>query len=279
MPHSNKITRRCLVKSSVFGALGVGIPNLLFAGQPFRKDDIPAANQLRYPAIAEPIVEEVVGVSHFSLDRLKELVNPRPELARATWDWGFGDWETALGAASHTGRRDIAKYLLSKGARPDIFTFAMLGAFDAVKAMIDSNPGIQSIAGPHGISLLQHVRNGIDANGSSGDAQKLVAYLEGLGDADSRSYLPVADADKQAFLGNYKYGDGERQGFSVRMNMRKLLSFGKLGQSGGALYRIGDNKFTYNGAPSVVIGFQSDGSRIVSLTVTEPGLVIKAVKV
>jgi hypothetical protein len=35
------------------------------------------------------------------------------QLARAAWDWGFGDWETALGAASHMGSRPI---------RPDQFT-------------------------------------------------------------------------------------------------------------------------------------------------------------
>ena len=88
----------------------------------------------RYPSVDDKIVAEVVGVSHFNLERVKELVTHRPELARATWDWAFGDWETALGAASHVGRRDIAEFLMEHGARPDIFTYAMLGAFDAVKA-------------------------------------------------------------------------------------------------------------------------------------------------
>ncbi|MEZ6092632.1 MAG: hypothetical protein R3C03_00115 [Pirellulaceae bacterium] len=44
-----------------------------------------------YPAISPDVVLEVVGVSHFNLYCLKELVEPRPELAKAAWDWGFGD--------------------------------------------------------------------------------------------------------------------------------------------------------------------------------------------
>ena len=55
----------------------------------------------RYPSIYDSVVLEMVSVSHFNLNRVKELVSKRPELARATWDWAFGDWETALGAASH----------------------------------------------------------------------------------------------------------------------------------------------------------------------------------
>ena len=144
----------------------VSIPNIVFS----RTIATKKAEQLtdaysRYPSIDDSIVAEVVGVSHFNLPRLKELVDKRPELARATWDWAFGDWETAIGAASHVARRDIAMYLMSKGARPDIFTFAMLGAFDAVKNMIASQPGIQTIKGPHGISLLQHAKNGLAADG------------------------------------------------------------------------------------------------------------------
>ena len=35
----------------------------------------------------------------------------------------------------------------------------------------------------------------------------------------------------------------------------KLLSLGPIGGFGGALYKIGENRFTYNGAPSVIITF------------------------
>ncbi len=80
------------------------------------------------------LVKETVAVSHGNLPRVRELVEASPALAKATWDWGFGDWETALGAASHTGRREIAELLIAHGARPDIFTFAMFGQLDVVIA-------------------------------------------------------------------------------------------------------------------------------------------------
>ncbi len=52
-----------------------------------------------YPTQDPDLVREVVGKAHVNYDRVRELVTPRPALAKATWDWGFGDWESALGAA------------------------------------------------------------------------------------------------------------------------------------------------------------------------------------
>ena len=258
--------------------LAVPIPSVLFAKSTAVPGQTGADTDCnRYPAIADTITEEVVGLAHFDLDKLKKLVDARPELARATWDWGFGDWETAIGAAAHTGRRDITAYLLSKGARPDIFTFAMLGNYEAVKAMIESNPGIQSIAGPHGISLLQHVKNGME-EGNTAESNKLLAYLEQLGNADGPIYMELQEADKAKYLGDYSYGPGDKYGFSIKLNRRKLLSLGRLGKNGGALYKLGENKFTYNGAPSVTISFAVDNGKVLSLTVSEPNLTITAKK-
>jgi hypothetical protein len=227
-----------VVKSSVFGLLAASIPNVLFAKTfyAFTDQQIPPGNAARYPAIDEAVVAEVVGVSHFDLDRLQVLVNARPELARATWDWGFGDWETAIGAASHVGRKDIVAYLLTKGARPDIFTFSMLGHYSAVKSMIESTPGVQRIAGPHGISLLQHAKTGLSSDKNSGcRCKKTGDYLESLGDADSTVYPAMDEKENAKYVGDYKYGTGEKEGFSVKVNMRKLITLGKLGKNGGAL--------------------------------------------
>lgn len=69
-----------------------------------------------FPRQNEEAVVETVTVAHFNYDRVKELVSARPALAKACWDWGYGDWESALGAASHTGRRDIAELLIEHGA-------------------------------------------------------------------------------------------------------------------------------------------------------------------
>ena len=113
-----------------------------------------------FPTHDPDLVREVVGVSHGNIARLKELVDRQPALARASWDWGFGDWESALGAASHVGNREIAEYLLSKGARPSIFSATMLGQLDVVKAFVSAQPGVQKTWGPHGITLLSHASAG-----------------------------------------------------------------------------------------------------------------------
>ena len=81
-------------------------------------------------------VRSVVGASHSNLERVRELVLEQPALAKANWDWGFGDWESALGAASHTGRREIAEFLIAHGARPNLFSAAMLGEVDVVRAHV-----------------------------------------------------------------------------------------------------------------------------------------------
>ena len=279
MENQNAFSRRVLIKSSVLGLLILPIHNVIRAKNIFNINES-NTNDLkepkRYPAIIEEITSEVVGVSHFNLDRLKELVNKRPELARATWDWGFGDWETAIGAASHVGRKDIVQYLLSKGARPDIFTFAMLGAYETDKSMIEFMPGLQKTLGPHGISLLQHVKNG---NSKSKKSIRLIDYLNKLGDADGQEYQVMNETEKQKYAGDYKYGEGEFDGFTVKVNSQKRLLFGKLGMFGGSLLKIGNHTFTYNGAPSVEISFQLENEKIISLTVKEPELILIAKKI
>lgn len=286
MENTSRLSRRTVIRSSFLGLISVSIPSIVFSRE-IREvtDSAPAPGKLfhRYPSIDDEIVAEVVGASHFNLDRVKELVTHRPELARATWDWSFGDWESALGASSHVGRRDIAEFLMLHGARPNIFTYTMLGHYDAVKAMIEATPGVESIGGPHGISLLQHAKTGLRMKETMTqqqvtDAERLVAYLETLEGADGVTYLEMND-DQEKYLGDYKYGDGEEEGLSIKLNMRNLISLGKLGKFGGALYKIGDNRFTYNGAPSVEITFQFEKDKVISLTIHEPDLILKAKKV
>ncbi|GGD46924.1 hypothetical protein GCM10011361_12240 [Muriicola marianensis] len=278
-----------MVRSSLFGLLSVPFSSMLFASNPSAAgEDIPPDDPLfhRYPSIDDAIVAEVVGASHFNFDRVKELVSQRPELARATWDWAFGDWETALGAASHVGRRDIANFLMANGARPDIFTFAMFGKYEVVKSMIESTPGIESIAGPHGISLLSHAKAGLRSNygitltdQEIQASEQLIAYLEELGTANRKEKdIPMSANDKEKYLGDYRYGDGENEGFTVRLNMRENLSLGKLGKSGGALFQKEPNVFTYNGITSVEVHFEVEGDKVISLTVYEPDLILKAAK-
>lgn len=279
MENKSLITRRVLVKSSILGLVAVSFNNVLFGKSMFNiegDNGYILKEPKRYPAITEELANEVVAVSHFDLSKLKDLVDKRPELANAAWDWGFGDWETAIGAASHVGRNDIIQYLISKGARPNIFTFAALGSYTTVKSMIKFMPGLQKTLGPHGISLLQHATNG---ESKTKDTKKLIEYLTKLGDADGIEYKTIDEDEKQKYVADYKYGEGEYDGFSVKVNSRKKLLFGKLGKSGGSLLKIDDQAFTYNGAPSVKISFQTTNDKIISLTVSEPGLTLIAKRV
>ena len=283
---NNVNARRKFITSVAFGTVGFSMPVFSKNNQDFNhkkiiKDDL----FYRYPSLDDELVSEVVGKSHFNFERVKELVNKRPELARATWDWNFGDFESALGAASHVGRRDIAEFLMSKGARANIFTFATFGKYELVKAMIEASPGIQQVAGPHGFSLLHHVRVGLRmkdklTQNQIDDSKKLIDYLGSLADADgTEKYLEMDDADKEKYVGDYKYGEGEKEGFTVQLNMRKMLSLGKLGDFGGALFMLGENRFRYNGAPSVEISFLVENDKVKSLTVHEPEFVLTAKKV
>ncbi len=106
------------------------------------------------------LVEEFVGKAHGDFQEVKRLLDQEPTLVNATWDWGGGDWETALGAAAHTGRRDIAQYLLDHGARLDIFAATMLGYTEIVRAFVAQRPDALSLLGPHGIPLIAHAEVG-----------------------------------------------------------------------------------------------------------------------
>ncbi len=89
----------------------------------------------------------------------------------------------------------------------------------------------------------------------------------------------MEETEKGKYLGDYKYGDGKEDRFTIKLNMRKLLSLGKLGKSGRALFRIAENEFTYQGAPSVTVKFLVQNDRVISLTLNEPGLVLTASKI
>src|SRR5215467_8256989 len=106
------------------------------------------------------LVREFVANAHGDRERVLELLAQEPALLNAAWDWGGGDWETALGAASHMGRKDIALYLLERGARMDIFAAAMLGQVAIVEAILKAFPNARYLFGPHGIPLLAHAKAG-----------------------------------------------------------------------------------------------------------------------
>jgi hypothetical protein len=112
------------------------------------------------PPIEPELVAEFVLKAHGDLGVVKQLLEQEPAIVNAAWDWGGGDWETGLGAASHVGRRDIAEYLLEHGARMDVFAAAMLGETEIVRTMLDAQPSLREARGPHGIPLVAHAEAG-----------------------------------------------------------------------------------------------------------------------
>jgi len=118
------------------------------------------------------VVGEFVGRAHNDLARVTELLNAYPTVIHASFDWGNGDFESAIGAAAHSGRRDIVEFLLSRGARMDIFAAAFLGRIGLVKSFLHETPGALHQGGPHGISLLDHAKKGGNP--------EMVAYLRHL---------------------------------------------------------------------------------------------------
>ncbi len=129
----------------------------------------------RPPALAPDLVREFVAVAHGNFDRTKEMLAAEPGLLNATWDWGGGDFEMAIGGAGHMGRKDIALWLLEQGSRMDIFVATMLGRRDIVEPTLKAFPHLVISKGPHGISLLRHAKAGGEEN------TELVALLESLG--------------------------------------------------------------------------------------------------
>lgn len=129
----------------------------------------------RPPALAPDLVSEFVRKAHSDIDRVKELLAAEPKLVNACWDWGGGDFESGLGAAAHTGRREIALLLLDHGARLDIFAAAMLGQLDVVKTALTAFPHAAKALGAHGIPLLTHAKMGGEL------ARPVYEFIESLG--------------------------------------------------------------------------------------------------
>lgn len=114
----------------------------------------------RPPAIESNLVKDFVGAGHGDLDKMKSMLGAHPGLLNASWDWGGGDFESAIGGAGHMGRADIATYLIEQGARYDVFVAAMLGELEVVQQLLARHPNLIKSAGPHGISLVRHAEAG-----------------------------------------------------------------------------------------------------------------------
>lgn len=127
----------------------------------------------RPPAIDAKLVSDFVLAAHSDLEKVQAMLDAEPGLLNASWDWGGGDFETGLGSAAHMGRRDIALFLLERGARLDIFAAAILGEVEIVRAILTATPAARNSTGAHGIPLIVHAMQG------GAQAEAVVALLEG----------------------------------------------------------------------------------------------------
>jgi hypothetical protein len=225
-----------------------------------------------FPSLHPSLMKDVVGLSHSNFARVKEMVQQHPALAKASWDWGYGDHETALGAASHVGQRAIAEFLLENGAPPTLFSATMLGQLDVVKAFITSTPGLQTIRGPHSLSLMVHAKAG------GPPAAAVAAYLESIGDPA----LPLPDApltpEERAMLdGRYTFGDRPRDSFTVETKPTQV-SLARTGVGARFLRHIGRLEFAPPGAPAVRVRFERQGDRVAALTIADPDVVVRAIR-
>jgi hypothetical protein len=224
-----------------------------------------------FPTQTPELVEEMVVVAHGNVARVRELVGQHSTLAKATWDWGFGDWETALGAASHVGNREIAELLLSNGAHPTIFSAAMLGQLEVVKEFVAASPGIQRTRGPHSISLMSHAIAGGTA------AKPVLEYLKSIDGADDRpSVQPLSDADVTKLTGVYVFGVTPADRVKITA-IKNQLQFGRPGHFARGLFHLGAYEFCPMGAETVRIRFAESAGKMI-VTVYDPEIVLSARK-
>ena len=225
-----------------------------------------------FPTQNQDLVKEMVTVAHGNVARVKELVGRHQTLAKAAYDWGFGDWESALGAASHVGNREIAEFLLANGARPSIFSAAMLGQLDVVKAFVAASPGVQRIKGPHSITLLRH------ASAGGAQAKPVLEYLTALGGADERpTETPLSEAERTALIGAYPFGSSASDRMEISVS-RDTLQIGRPGHVVRGLMHLGALEFCPVGAENVRIRFEKTSAGVL-LSIHDPDVVLKAKRV
>jgi hypothetical protein len=184
-PKDTTNRRSFLISSAATAGLALYPERLLFAQSAGATTATPASTQQAPPANATAtkpkpaplkpeLVKEFVVAAHVDLEKTKSLLGETPSLLNATWDWGGGDFEMAIGGAGHMGRRDIALFLISQGGRFDLFVATMLGRLDVVKPMLTAFPHLADSKGPHGIPLMVHAQKG------GQEAAEVAAFLESL---------------------------------------------------------------------------------------------------
>ena len=169
--NEKSMKRNTFIKRSIGGIALAGImPTVLFS-----------QNQQEPAPLDSKLVKEFVVAGHKNIQLVKEMLNERPNLIYSRYDWGNGDFEEAIEGAGHLGNKEIANFLISKGARVNLFVLTMLGKTDLVKPVLEAYPNLIFAKGPHGFTLLHHAK--------VGEATELHDYLieKGL----TETHIPI----------------------------------------------------------------------------------------
>ena len=170
----HSISRKAFIQKTFVGVSGIMLPLSASAqSSQTQTQDKPA--QLK----AE-VVKEFIGVCHGKFDRVKEMLENDHLLLHSSWDWGGGDFESGIEAAGHVGNKEIASYLIGKGARYNIYLACMLGHLEVVKQVLTFNPSLLNSKGPHGFTMLHHAQRGGE------DAKSVLDYLQTLGAKETK---------------------------------------------------------------------------------------------
>ena len=164
--------RQFIHAGSAFGPALIAPSAYLFGGQNAKGEQL-----------SPELVKAFVGAGHNDLAKVQAMWEEHPTLVYAAWDWGGGDFETALEGAGHVGNRAIANWLIEKGARPNLFVLAMLGKTAMVKMILEAFPQYLHARGAHGFTLLHHAIRGGD------EAKELAVFLEASGLTETK--LPL----------------------------------------------------------------------------------------
>jgi hypothetical protein len=281
------LDRRTFIVSASAGLGALATMGVLTPGASADETEAVRSNQAptspNFPKQDPAIVGEFVGSAHRNFDRVREMLEANPELIVSAWEWGFGDWETALGAASHMGRLDIGQYLLDHGARADVFSMVLLGKLDAVQAMLAADKSIATTPGPHGISLLKHASAALRFEGATPEqkaqAQRMYDFMQTVeGAAGPPEAHALDEKGREEYLGRYLYGSGPDDVIVVSVNMQETLSL-KPGKSGAQpLVALSADLFAFAAARSVHVQFERVDGKPSSVSILAHGETVRATR-
>jgi ankyrin repeat protein len=109
--------------------------------------------------IPRELQHETTTLSHFDQERIREMLADEPRLVFSI----SADDEMAIEACGHTGRRDIVRMHLDRGAPLSLPTAISLGDLDHARWLLERDPDLVRERGPHDIPLMWYPAIGGDS--------------------------------------------------------------------------------------------------------------------